>query len=76
MAYDKGFLEIYLDDHFCELGFYRVSHVILESITKTLLDSMFGWQSSPDFKLVVQSASAVPGLAAATYLNYVVKEIL
>ena len=35
---------------------------------------MFGWQSSQDFKLVVKSASAVPGVAAATYLNYVVKE--
>ena len=31
VAYDKGFLEISLDDHFCEFGFYRVSHVILKS---------------------------------------------
>ena len=31
VAYDKGFLEISLDDHFCEFGFYRVSHVILHS---------------------------------------------
>ena len=30
---------------------------------------MFGWQSSQDFKLVVKSASVVPGVAAATYLN-------
>ena len=66
MAYDKGFLEISLDDHFCESGFYRVSHVIMESIKKTLLDSMFGWQSSQDFKLVVKSTSAVPGVVAAT----------
>ena len=37
---------------------------------------MFGWQSSKDFKLVVKSASAVPGVAAATYLNYVVKKVI
>ena len=31
VAYDAGFLEISLDDHFCEFRFYRVSHVILQS---------------------------------------------
>ena len=40
------------------------------------LDSMFGWQSSQDFELVMKSASAVPGVAAATYLNYVVRKVI
>ena len=35
VAYDKGFLEISLDDHFCEFRFYRVSHVILQLLKNT-----------------------------------------
>ena len=37
---------------------------------------MLGWQSSQDFKLVVKFSSAVPGVADATYLNYVVKKVI